>query len=60
MPRLVVALMALSLCLSRRHARLERLREGRAEDVADFEPFYLKDFIPGTPKDPLGLRTPSA
>ena len=30
------------------------------EDVADFEPFYLKDFIPGTPKDPLGLRTPSA
>jgi tRNA threonylcarbamoyladenosine biosynthesis protein TsaB len=39
---------------------LERLREGRAEDVADFEPFYFKDFIPGTPKDPLGLRTPSA
>lgn len=39
---------------------LERLREGRTEDVADFEPFYLKDFIPGTPKDPLGLRTPSA
>ena len=39
---------------------LERLRDGRTEDVADFEPFYLKDFIPGTPKDPLGLRTPSA
>ena len=39
---------------------LERLRDGRTEEVADFEPFYLKDFIPGTPKDPLGLRTPSA
>ena len=39
---------------------LERLRAGRTEDVAEFEPFYLKDFIPGTPKDPLGLRTPSA
>ena len=39
---------------------LERLRDGRTEDVADFEPFYLKNFIPGTPKDPLGLRTPSA
>jgi len=39
---------------------LERLRDGHTEDVADFEPFYLKDFIPGTPKDPLGLRTPSA
>jgi len=26
------------------------------ENVADFEPFYLKDFIPGKPKDPLGLR----
>ena len=35
------------------------LREGRTESVADFEPFYLKDFVPGRPKDPLGLRTPS-
>ena len=29
---------------------------GTIENVADFEPFYLKDFIPGKPKDPLGLR----
>lgn len=29
---------------------------GSTENVADFEPFYLKDFIPGKPKDPLGLR----
>lgn len=36
-----------------------RLRDGRTESVADFEPFYLKDFVPGRPKDPLGLRTPS-
>lgn len=34
-------------------------KAGRFEDVADFEPFYLKDFIPGKPKDPLGLRTPT-
>ncbi len=26
------------------------------EDVAYFEPLYLKEFIAGTPKDPLGLR----
>ena len=31
--------------------------EGRTENVADFEPFYLKDFVPGKPKDPLGLRS---
>ena len=30
---------------------------GRIEDVADCEPFYLKEFVPGRPKDPLGLRT---
>ena len=33
------------------------LAEQQFEDVPDFEPFYLKDFIPGRPKDPLGLRT---
>jgi len=31
--------------------------DGQFEDVPDFEPFYLKDFIPGRPKDPLGLRS---
>ena len=36
---------------------IQLLDTGRMEDVADFEPFYLKDFIPGKPKDPLGLRT---
>ena len=36
---------------------VQLLAAGRTEDVADFEPFYLKDFIPGKPKDPLGLRT---
>ena len=35
------------------------LEAGLTENVADFEPFYLKDFIPGKPKDPLGLRTSS-
>ena len=33
------------------------LASGHTEDVADFEPFYLKDFVPGRPKDPLGLRS---
>ena len=32
------------------------LAEGQVEHVGDFEPFYLKDFKPGRPKDPLGLR----
>lgn len=36
------------------------LAAGRTESVADYEPHYLKDFVPGRPKDPLGLRTPSA
>ena len=36
---------------------IQLLDTGRMEDVADFEPFYLKDFVPGKPKDPLGLRT---
>jgi len=35
----------------------ELLAAGRTENVADFEPFYLKDFVPGRPKDPLGLRS---
>jgi tRNA threonylcarbamoyladenosine biosynthesis protein TsaB len=26
------------------------------EDLAYFEPRYLKEFIAGTPRDPLGLR----
>ena len=34
-----------------------QLASGHTEDVADFEPFYLKDFVPGRPKDPLGLRS---
>jgi len=33
------------------------LTSGHTESVADFEPFYLKDFVPGRPKDPLGLRS---
>ena len=36
------------------------LAKGQIEDVAAFEPFYLKDFIPGRPKDPLGLRSTPA
>ena len=35
----------------------ELLAAGVTENVADFEPFYLKDFVPGRPKDPLGLRS---
>ena len=35
------------------------LAAGRTGNVADYEPFYLKDFVPGRPKDPLGLRTPT-
>lgn len=35
----------------------ELLAAGSTENVADFEPFYLKDFVPGRPKDPLGLRS---
>ena len=37
---------------------LQKRREHCIEDVADFEPFYLKDFVPGKPKDPLGLNNP--
>ncbi len=37
----------------------QRMAEGRFEHVGDFEPFYLKDFKPGRPKDPLGLRAAS-
>lgn len=36
------------------------LARNHTESVADFEPFYLKDFVPGRPKDPLGLRAASA
>ena len=36
------------------------LAAGQTENVADFAPFYLKDFVPGRPKDPLGLRAASA
>lgn len=39
---------------------LALLAEGQTVDVADHEPLYLKDFVPGRPKDPLGLRTPNA
>ena len=35
------------------------LASGKTEDVADFEPFYLKAFVAGKPKDPLGLRAAS-
>ena len=35
---------------------LQLLKQNHTEDVAEFEPFYLKDFIPGKPKDPLGLQ----
>ncbi|MBK12456.1 MAG: tRNA (adenosine(37)-N6)-threonylcarbamoyltransferase complex dimerization subunit type 1 TsaB [Crocinitomicaceae bacterium] len=38
---------------------LQLLMQSRTEDVAEFEPFYLKDFIPGKPKDPLGLHNPT-
>jgi tRNA threonylcarbamoyladenosine biosynthesis protein TsaB len=38
---------------------VQQLSSGQAQNVADFEPFYLKDFKPGRPKDPLGLRTPT-
>ena len=34
-----------------------QLALGHTENVGDFEPFYLKDFVPGKPKDPLGLRS---
>lgn len=37
----------------------ELWQAGKCESVADFEPFYLKDFVPGAPKDPLGLRASS-
>lgn len=33
-------------------------QSGQFEDVGEFEPFYFKDFVPGRPKDPLGLRNP--
>lgn len=35
---------------------LEWMAAGKTENVADFEPVYLKEFVPGRPKDPLGLR----
>lgn len=35
---------------------LEAYRKERFENVAYFEPSYLKDFQAGAPKDPLGLR----
>jgi len=38
---------------------LQLLKQQRTENVAEFEPFYLKDFIPGKPKDPLGLHNPT-
>ena len=38
---------------------LEAYRAGSFEDVAYFEPRYLKEFQAGTPRDPLGLRTSS-
>ncbi len=38
----------------------EMLALGLTANVADFEPFYLKDFMPGRPKDPLGLRANTA
>ena len=38
---------------------LSLLAAGHNVNVADHEPHYLKDFIPGRPKDPLGLQTPS-
>lgn len=39
---------------------LTLIERGECEPVGDFEPFYLKDFVPGQPKDPLGLRNPSS
>ena len=36
-----------------------RLRDGRTER-GGLRTVYLKDFVPGRPKDPLGLRNPSA
>lgn len=38
---------------------LSLLAAGHTVNVADHEPHYLKDFVPGRPKDPLGLRTSS-
>ncbi len=38
---------------------LALIAQGQWVDVADHEPHYLKDFVPGRPKDPLGLRTPT-
>lgn len=38
---------------------IQLLEKNQIENVADFEPFYLKDFIPGKPKDPLGLNNPA-
>lgn len=31
----------------------QKFRQGQFEDIAYFEPFYLKDFIAGKPKSPL-------
>ena len=39
---------------------VQLLANGQTENVADFAPFYLKDFKPGRPKDPLGLRAATA
>lgn len=32
---------------------LERFKQGQFEDIAYFEPFYLKDFVATTPKHKL-------
>lgn len=40
---------AVSLCLP----ALEKLQAGQIEDLASFEPFYLKQFVAGTPKQLL-------
>ena len=37
-------------CAAQKHAA------GEFEDIAYFEPRYLKEFIAGVPRDPLGLR----
>jgi len=34
----------------------DRYRAGQFEDLAAYEPGYLKAFVAGRPKDPLGLR----
>lgn len=36
------------------------LRKGELEELAYYQPRYLKAFVAGTPKDPLGLRARTA